>query len=156
MGFALRRQMEKSVMKRPHPRMIACTTALLTCTGIATTSTGGEVVTWGDDNFGQCATFPEADFKSISAGHAFSLGILSEGRLVGWGSNHRGQIQIPEPVRQFVAVSAGVSYSIGLTERRYGCRLGWIFRTVRSPPMASFRESQRVGITIWQSGSTVH
>ncbi len=130
------------------------------CTGIflATTSTGGEVVTWGDDNFGQCATFPEADFKSISAGHAFSLGILSEGRLVGWGSNHRGQIQIPEPVRQFVAVSAWRFVLDWSTERRYGCRLGCkYFGPFQPPPLlASFRESQRVGITIWQSGSTVH
>ena len=68
-------------------------------------------------------TVLEADFKSISAGHEFSLGILSDSRLLGWVSNLSGQIQIPEPFRQFAAVSAGTRHSVGL--RKDGTVVVW-------------------------------
>ncbi len=48
------------------------------------------------------------------AGEVFSLGLKSDGSIVGWRWNNYGQCNLPEPNTDFVAVAAGWTHGAGL------------------------------------------
>lgn len=102
---------------------------------------GGAVDCWGDNSFGQCwvpeevrhpyrsATDPTLDrpVVQIAAGYNFSIALMRDGTLRGWGDNNSGQLDFPvwteadapkpnlvgQPIR-FYKVVAGGSHVIGL------------------------------------------
>ena len=83
----------------------------------------GSVVAWGDNDQGQCdVPEPNRDFIAIAAGCAeywsppwdgttpdpkvsFSMGLKADGSIVAWGDNRFGQCDIPQPNREFIAIS---------------------------------------------------
>ena len=50
----------------------------------------------------------------IAAGDGHSLGVLSNGTVVGWGNNYWGQTTIPGGLSNVVAIAAGGSHSLAL------------------------------------------
>lgn len=61
----------------------------------------------------------------ISAGNGYSLAVLSDGSIAGWGLNDRGQIDIPAGIEyNGVEVSAGTNYS-SLALLKNGRVTGW-------------------------------
>ena len=105
------------------------------------TRIGGAVACWGDNSFGQCwapqdviqpyrhPTDPKLDRSvvQIAAGYNFSVALMSDGTLRGWGDNSSGQLNFPvwtatdapratlvgKPVR-FYKIAAGGSHVVGL------------------------------------------
>src|SRR4051812_22825410 len=62
----------------------------------ATGTTGGSVVGWGDNSYGQAS--PPAGLTgviAIAAGQVHSLALKSDGTVVGWGWNDYGQASPP-------------------------------------------------------------
>jgi len=90
----------------------------------------GSIVAWGDNDYGQCnVPEPNQDFVAMACGGFWytltqaadeyvqgghSLGLKADGSIVCWGSNQYGQCNVPEPNQDFVAVSSGSTFCIGL------------------------------------------
>jgi alpha-tubulin suppressor-like RCC1 family protein len=77
---------------------------------------GSPVVAWGSNGSKQCnVPTPNTGFVAISAGVGHSLGLKSDGSIVGWGIDLYGICSaVPAPNRDFVAVAAGERHSLGL------------------------------------------
>lgn len=94
----------------------------VTCTGVGpAVPSGGLVVTWGQNYYGQCSVpSPNADFVDVAAGSRHSVGLKSDGTVIAWGSNlddygnYVGQCIVPQPNANFVAVSAGYLHTLAL------------------------------------------
>ena len=78
---------------------------------------GGEVVCWGDDEYGQSSP-PEGErFVTISAGRGHTCGLRGNGEAVCWGNDTYGDGESSPPEgEKFVAISAGSRHSCGLRE----------------------------------------
>ena len=80
----------------------------------------GSIVGWGSQVVGvdlsQGFAIPEAGNNRavIAAGGVHSLGLKSDGSIVGWGYNCNSEINVPPPNAGFVAVAAGGCHSLGL------------------------------------------
>jgi len=109
---------------------------------------GGQVYSWGNDNHGQLARNSEtirpfarpvqdlpATPMAISAGTEFSLALLDDGTVWGWGRNHSFQLGYysvhdhPRPVEiPFVPpvqlISAGADYTVVMVQGESGFT-GW-------------------------------
>jgi hypothetical protein len=91
----------------------------------AAATTGGTVVAWGDNEYGQ-VTIPAglSGVTAISAGFYHNLALKSDGTVVGWGDNCCGQLDIPAQAQSGVtAISAGFDYSLAL--KSDGTVVGW-------------------------------
>lgn len=55
------------------------------------------------------------DLVDISAGARFTLGLRSNGTLVGWGDNYHGQLTFPAGLANVVAVAAGGYHALAIT-----------------------------------------
>ena len=69
---------------------------------------------WGLNNFGQIDEFEGSDYIAIAAGLTHSLGLRSDGPIVGKGENLCGQLEVPAPNQDFVAIAADWTNSLGL------------------------------------------
>jgi len=69
----------------------------------------GDVLSWGRE-FGPVRT-PIADANAISAGFVHAYAILSDGRLVGWGTNSAGQLDTPAGLGAVVSVGVGAVHT---------------------------------------------
>ena len=86
-----------------------CLSAEVTPVGIVVADPPqGKLVGWGTQVFGVDLSH---GFIAVSAGVNHSLGLRSDGSIVGWGS---GQLVVPAPNTGFVAVAAGYYHSLGL------------------------------------------
>jgi alpha-tubulin suppressor-like RCC1 family protein len=109
---------------------------------------GGDQWAWGINDYGQLGIGePSSDYRvfpsplppggwvQVSAGHAHSLGIKTDGSLWAWGDNLYGQLGLGSEIKKqyspfqvgnetdWVSVSAGRSHSLGL--RSDGCLYAW-------------------------------
>ena len=81
----------------------------------------GEIIAWGIESggfrdYGQVADTPAGmDFVSIAAGAYHSLGLKSDGSIVGWGWDFYGQASPPAGT-DFVAISGGGLHSVALKD----------------------------------------
>ena len=66
------------------------------------------------NNSGQI-TVPSGTFIAIAAGFDHSLGLRTDGTLVGWGNNNLGQVSVPSGI--FSAIAAGGDHSLALRAR---------------------------------------
>lgn len=57
---------------------------------------------------------PNTNFVAVAGGGNHSLGLKSNGSIVAWGLNDRGQCDVPVPNAGFLAVAAGWDHSLGL------------------------------------------
>ena len=71
----------------------------------------GEIVAWGDRKL---PDQPLTNLTHIAAGSNHSLGLKSDGSIVAWGFNWRGQCDVPSPNTGFTGIAGGASYSLGL------------------------------------------
>src|SRR5512136_2040726 len=72
----------------------------------------GAIVGWG-----QQVVVPQpelTDLVAIARGGWHSLGLRANGSIAAWGSNDRGQCNVPAPNSGFVAVAGGGHHSLGL------------------------------------------
>ena len=76
-------------------------------------TTNGSTVTWSE--------LPQA--TAIAAGDAHSLALLSNGTVIGWGSNSNGQTTVPNTVVGAKVIAAGGSHSLALLGN--GTVVGW-------------------------------
>ncbi|MEN6306350.1 MAG: hypothetical protein ABFD91_01235 [Anaerohalosphaeraceae bacterium] len=82
------------------------------------------IVGWGDNEFGQATPPAGNDFVAIAAGGSHSLALTLEGKVLGWGRNNAGQINIPDMNNvDVVAIAAGEYHSLALTAQ--GTIVGW-------------------------------
>jgi alpha-tubulin suppressor-like RCC1 family protein len=79
------------------------------------------VAAWGDGP----TTLPVGvnSVKAISTGFYHALAIKSDGSLIGWGDNLRGEISIPAGLSRVKAVAAGDAFSLAL--KPDGTVIGW-------------------------------
>ena len=74
---------------------------------------GGRVIAWGDDDFGQ-ATVPveaQSGVTAIAAGRAHTVALKNDGSVITWGDNSSGQTMLPPGARSGVAAIAASSLS---------------------------------------------
>jgi hypothetical protein len=97
--------------------------------------TNGQVVGWGDNTAGETDVPPppkRLSYIAVSAGghaglttsseaNSFSLGLLSDGTVIGWGDDSLGQTSVPST--KFVSVAAGSAFGLGVTAN--GGIVGW-------------------------------
>ncbi len=84
----------------------------------------GEVIGWGEDDFGQATPPPQlGDVVQISAGCSHNLALASDGTVRSWGMNSFGQLDIPPGLTNAVQVSAGCSHNVAL--RADGLVFAW-------------------------------
>jgi hypothetical protein len=62
---------------------------------------------------------------AAAAGDIHSLGLKSDGSIVGWGYNFDGECNVPAPNADFIAVSGGWKHSLGL--KADGTIVAWGF-----------------------------
>jgi len=96
---------------------------LIDCTGQKVFA--GSLIGWGWNENGQTNVPAGNDFVNIAAGWEHSLGLKSDGSIVGWGS-----CGSPPAGNDFVAIDAGRWYSLAL--KSDGSIAGW--GTCPSPP----------------------
>jgi len=92
-----------------------------------------EIVSWGNNNYGQATPPGGIDFVAVAAGDGHSLALRSDGSLIGWGANGYGQATPPAGT-DFVAVAAGAGHNLAL--RSDGSLVGWGYNNMgqASPP----------------------
>ena len=78
--------------------------------------TGGKIIVWGKTDSGQNAVAsPNSGYKAIGCGEFHGMGIRTDGKAEGWGSNSSGQAR-PNLAdnNNFTAVTGGHDHSLGL------------------------------------------
>ena len=55
-----------------------------------------------------------SDVTAIAAGFGYSLALKSDGTVVAWGSNARGQASVPAGLSGVTAIAAGYYHSLAL------------------------------------------
>jgi alpha-tubulin suppressor-like RCC1 family protein len=60
--------------------------------------------------------------NTIAGGGYHSLGLRTDGKVIGWGDNMYGKINCPD--EPFIAIAAGGDHSLGL--RADGKVFGWV------------------------------
>lgn len=86
-------------------------------------TTGGDVVAWGSNSFGQTA-IPAGlrDVTAIAAGDRGSLALKSDGTVVEWGE---GAMSTPEGLTDVVAIAAGYKYRVAVKSDGTIITWGW-------------------------------
>jgi uncharacterized repeat protein (TIGR02543 family) len=76
---------------------------------------GGTVVAWGDNKFGQ-TTVPSglSSVVAVAGGYYHSLALQSSGKVVGWGYNADGETAVPSGLNNVAAIGAGYAHSLAL------------------------------------------
>ena len=80
---------------------------------IAQSGFAGTIVGW-DPMSVDSGKLDLSDFVAIAGGEYHSLGLKSDGALVGWGYNNYGQAAPPDG-NDFVAIAGGMSHSLAAT-----------------------------------------
>lgn len=98
----------------------------------------GSIVAVGANESGESdVPSPNTGFIAVAAGAysvclapwtlcsyvGFCLGLKADGSVVGWGDNTYGQLDVPEPNADFIAIAAGHGQSLGL--KADGSIVGW-------------------------------
>ncbi|MBE0540207.1 MAG: hypothetical protein IH623_02375, partial [Verrucomicrobia bacterium] len=98
-----------------------------------------EVVSWGDNGYGQTDVPPQAtNVAAISAGGFHNLVLKADGTVLAWGRDTFGQVKVPAAAVNVVALSAGFFHNLALKADR--SVFGWGERTLGQtnvPPEAT-------------------
>lgn len=74
----------------------------------------GEVICWGENEFGQANPPPLPEAVQVAAGYRHSLALTIDGGVVAWGDNSNGQCNVPAELHDVIQVSAGCRHSLAL------------------------------------------
>ncbi len=84
---------------------------------------GGSLVAWGYNNYGECNVPDGTDYTAIAAGTNHSIALKSDGSIVVWGRDNLWQITDKPSGNDFVAIAAGDYHSLAL--KSDGTIVGW-------------------------------
>jgi hypothetical protein len=84
---------------------------------------GDTLIPWGDDTVLQTDLSPTNNYVTLACGDMFSIGLKTDGTLVGSGDNYYGQLEIPPTLSNVVAIACG-SYH-GLALKSDGTVVSW-------------------------------
>ena len=82
----------------------------------------GEIVAWGQDDYGQATAPPDSRYIQVSAGYHHSLALRQDGTIVAWGRDVYG-LTAPQPGSSYTQVSAGYYHNLALRED--GTMVAW-------------------------------
>lgn len=82
------------------------------CNSIALKN-NGEVVTWGDNTYGQLNLPQGNDFVKVESGYGSNVVLRADSTLVAWGSNDYGECNVPSG-HDYLDFGAGYAYGIAL------------------------------------------
>jgi len=85
---------------------------------------GGTVVGWGDNGFGQCS--PPANLTNaiaIAAGSLHSVALRSDGTVAAWGDDTFGETNVPPGLSNIVAIAAGDYHTYAMLSN--GSTVAW-------------------------------
>jgi len=101
-------------MKRGWPVCgLVCLGMLVAGARVGRGQSAGSIVGWGSMVIVEQSALEHC--VAVAAGRFHSLGVRSDGSIVAWGRNDRGQCNVPEASADFVAVAAGGFHSLGVT-----------------------------------------
>ena len=87
-------------------------------------STGMNVITWGNNSFGQQkAPSDLTNIVAVSGGLYYSMALRSDGRVAAWGYNDYGQTNVPVGLTNVVAIGAGRYHALAVNAA--GKAVGW-------------------------------
>jgi alpha-tubulin suppressor-like RCC1 family protein/subtilisin-like proprotein convertase family protein len=86
--------------------------------------TGGSVTGWGISQIFPLAGYG-ATFTAVSAGRNHNLALTMEGTVVPWGSNGRGECNVPSGLSRAIGVAAGGDHSVAALEDGTVAAWGW-------------------------------
>ena len=75
----------------------------------------GTVVQWGKAMRAYPVPAQVYNIIAISAGVDHALALRSDGKVLAWGANQYGQINVPADLTNAVSIAAGLQYSLVLT-----------------------------------------
>ena len=78
---------------------------------------------WGQNNNGQLNAPNLQTFVQFSGGDAFTAGLQKNGTVLAWGSNTRGELNVPTDLKDVVQISTGFGH--GLALKYDGTVVGW-------------------------------
>ena len=82
---------------------------------LAESATGGSVVSWGNNLYGQTNVPPSlSNSVAVSGGGNHSGALRSDGTVVAWGGNAYIQTNVPPSVTNVVAIATGANHSLAL------------------------------------------
>jgi PKD repeat protein len=74
-----------------------------------------EIVSWGNDDFGQVSQTPAGTgYTAVAAGSAHSLALRADGSIASWGMNDYGQVSQTPAGTGYTAVAAGGYHNLAL------------------------------------------
>ena len=111
---------DASALMQPQPAQPASSAVAVGADHSCAIRTGGTVVCWGDNSYGQTDA-PSGTFTAVSAGTYHSCAIRTGGTVVCWGDNFYGQTDAPAGT--FSDVAAGQGYSCAI--RTGGTAVCW-------------------------------
>jgi hypothetical protein len=85
--------------------------------------TGGSVLAWGDNYYGQTSVPPNLEAVAIGGCGNHTLAVRSDGTVAAWGANCCGQTNVPAGLSNVVAVAGGEGHSLAL--RSDGTLMAW-------------------------------
>ncbi len=90
----------------------------------AAPTTGGAVVAWGDNRYGQ-TTIPAnlGEVVAIAARNIHTVSLESDGAMVAWGNNGSGQTTVPNGLTGVTSIAAGSYHTLALKSN--GTVLAW-------------------------------
>lgn len=69
---------------------------------------------WGDDTLFQTDLSPTNEYVALACGDMFSIGLKTNGTLVGSGDDYYGQLEIPPGLSNVVAIACGGYHGLAL------------------------------------------
>jgi len=104
-----------------------------------TLTTNGQVVAWGDNNFGQ-ATVPAglSNLLAVAGGQYYTMALMSNGTVTNWGANILGALAMPAALSNVVTIAGGTYSSLALQNN--GTVVAWganFFNLTNVPAIAS-------------------
>ena len=83
----------------------------------------GAVVAWGSNDLGQATPPADLTAKAICAGADFGLALRADGTVVAWGNPASPAVEVPEDLRDVIAIAAGKRHALAL--RSKGSLVAW-------------------------------
>ena len=83
-----------------------------------------QIVTWGDDTYGQCDVPPGlTNVVAVSGGYDFSVALKDDGTVAAWGYGGNGETNVPPGLTNVTSIAAGGGHVLALLQN--GTVVAW-------------------------------